>query len=354
MKSYSYGNGYWLGKNMGVPLLFDKNGNIMDSSSYRYKSAVLMLSSSSQKGAVKKYAVGYDEEMYKEDLKRKEREMESVWFHPFTSPPSFFHLRDLLVEFRVIEKERHSSQTLLPSQLSFSNLLPHPRFTLRKYLRDPYLSSCSSTKEREVYDLVISSKSFEDFDRISKFFLKMEKAKEILSFKLIKESREIILLDVEEERKERSHFGLFLQKFSNFSPQLLLEPNFEEEKQKSSPKPTQPVPRGQEAWREIARHTPNQLLQMYKQKIEIIDNQNKKNFENRLNQSSLSFFNHSSFYQWYPVPSSSPSIYSLQITLEEEHSHLLSSFFSFLNQNYSSFSFQILPEEISILSNLLL
>lgn len=187
----SYGSGYWTRRGI-KPELFDLKGDIVPTSHYGYKEidiSLPIMELFNQDPIVQKLGVNttYNAAMFQQDLQRKIEVMQPVWFSYVAEPVSIFKLRELLLEYSVIDKEYADINNTFVEELR--DILPL-EFKVKMFARDPKRPS-----SKLIFDVVCTTDDLTKWSQLTTLIKNTVLATTIEN-KCLKLTQEVILMDI--------------------------------------------------------------------------------------------------------------------------------------------------------------
>lgn len=309
----SYGQGYWLSRNI-KPELFDSNGEVIPEKKYGYKEVVVsapMIELLNPLPIVNnmKATKNYTAQMFQCDLQRKQDILQPVWFSHFTEPVSIFELRALLRRYNVIGKEYDAIHTEFV--LSLKHILPK-EYNIALFIRNPHQSGPS------IYDVVITTDDLMKWSQLTVLLKSPNYSSLNLQIKCLKLTQEVILMDIENNLEYKY---LYLKIFENAKNQSFFEKPLASELIPTGPTRKDKTgllrPKSEESYNQIIRHNPGLTKKEIDLSYDMIEqgfnssassaiassDLTNKNKEDHLNNATLTFFKERAPAQWKIYPS---------------------------------------------------
>lgn len=188
----SYGNGYWRRRGL-KPELFDLKGSVIPETKYGYKGVVVDLPPMelfNQFPQFQKICITrtYNALMFQKDLQRKQEAMQPVWFNHLAEPVSIFRLRELLLQYGVLEKEYEPIEDEFVAGLR--DVLPTD-FKIKMFERDPHQQSI-----KPIYDVICTTDDLMKWSQLTALLKGPQFAETTIQSKCLKFTQEIIIMDI--------------------------------------------------------------------------------------------------------------------------------------------------------------
>lgn len=309
----SYGNGYWLRRNL-KPELLDLQGNIIPETKYGYKEIVVdlpIIELFNQFPQFKEIGVtkSYNAEMFQRDLQRQQEAMQPVWFSHLAEPVSIFKLRELLLQYKVIGEEYAPIENEFI--INLQELLP-AEFKIKMFERDPHKPA-----SRPIYDVVCTTDDLMRWSQLT-LLIKNPMLAAFTSFqnKCLKLTQEVIFMDIG-DRDDQSILlnTLRIAKTQGYFTQVLPQDSFPSGPTRRNPNGIIMV-KAEEAISQILLHNPGLTREEINYHYEMVgalskptansntvnDHAMESTKENKLNFVTKSFFNNKTPANWKVYP----------------------------------------------------